>query len=95
MAEDRRKFNGGHKTAGRKPKADEQKLIEKLTPLAPAAHAALNSALQDNEPWAVKLFFEYFYGKPKQQVDVTTLGESVNTQQALNITVHQQPKSDE
>lgn len=94
MAEDKRKFNGGHKTAGRKAKADEQKLIEKLTPLQPAAHAALTSALEDNQPWAVKLFFEYFYGKPRQQVDVTSNGETVNTPTAIAVTVHT-PKTDE
>jgi hypothetical protein len=86
---------GESRGQGRKPKADEQKLIEKLTPMAPVAHAALQSALEDNEPWAVKLFFEYFYGKPRQRVDVTTNGESVNTQQALNITVHTPPNTDE
>ena len=94
MAEDRRKYNGGHKTAGRKPKADETKLIEKLTPLAPVAHAALTEALQNNEQWAVKLFFEYFYGKPRQQVDVTSLGESVNNPLPISVTVHT-AKSDE
>lgn len=94
MKEDRRKYNGGHSGSGRKSKAEEQKLIEKLTPLAPVAHAALNSALEDNQPWAVKLFFEYFYGKPRQQVDVTTGGETINALQPLAITVHT-PKSDE
>ncbi len=77
MAEDKRKYNGGHRTAGRKPKADEQKLIEKLSPLAPMAHQALKEALEANEQWAVKLFFEYFYGKPKQSVDVTTDGQAL------------------
>lgn len=94
MAEDKRKFNGGHKTAGRKAKADEQKLIEKLTPLQPAAHAALTTALEDNQPWAVKLFFEYFYGKPRQQVDVTSNGETVNMPTSIAVTVHT-PKTDE
>lgn len=94
MAEDRRKYNGGHKTAGRKAKADEQKLIERLTPLVDVAHKALSDALQANEQWAVKLFFEYFYGKPRQQVDVTTGGETINSPQPISITVNT-PKSDE
>lgn len=87
MKEDRRKYNGGHSGSGRKSKAEEQKLIEKLTPLAPVAHAALNSALEDNQPWAVKLFFEYFYGKPRQQVDVTTGGEKVNELKTISIEI--------
>ena len=64
--------------AGRPPKAEEQKLIEKLSPLEPIAFKALEQALKDNEGWAVKLFFEYKYGKPHQQVDVTTNNESLN-----------------
>jgi hypothetical protein len=94
LAEDKRKYNGGHKTAGRKPKADEQKLIEKLSPLAPMAHEALKTAIENNEQWAVKLFFEYFYGKPKQSVDVTTDGDKINTPQQIAITVHK-TESDE
>jgi len=67
---DKRKYNGGHPTnGGRKPKADEQKLIEKLTPLEPIAFKALDKALKDDQWWAVKLFMEYRYGKPKQTID--------------------------
>lgn len=66
---DGRKNNRGHKGSGRKPKADEQKLIERLTPLADAGYKALSNALKDEQGWAVKLFFEYMYGKPKQQIE--------------------------
>lgn len=66
---DGRKNNGGNKNAGRKPKADEQKLIERLTPLADDAYKALGKALKDEQGWAVKLFMEYMYGKPKQQIE--------------------------
>jgi hypothetical protein len=69
---DGRKNNGGHSTkgkAGRPPKADEQKLIETLKPLMPAAYKALESALKEEQSWAVKLAMEYFYGKPHQTVD--------------------------
>lgn len=77
---DKRKDNGGKREkAGRKPKADEQKLIEKLSPLASKAYKALENALTDQEGWAVKLFFEYMYGKPKQAVDVTSEGEKIQT----------------
>lgn len=69
---DGRKTNGGHSTkgrAGRKPKADEQQLVERLTPLSDDAYKALNNALKEEQEWAVKLFFEYLYGKPKQTID--------------------------
>ena len=75
---DRRKFNGGHSNGGRKPKAEEQKLIENLTPMNPLALKALNKAIKAEEQWAIKLFFEYFYGKPQQRVDVTSNGGDIN-----------------
>ena len=66
---DGRRNNGGNKNAGRKPKAEEQKLIEKLTPLESSAYKALKNALKDDQGWAIKLFFEYMYGEPKQQTE--------------------------
>ena len=75
---DGRKNNGGHSTkgrAGRKPKAEEQKLIEKLKPLEPKAFKALETALADKQNWAVKLYFEYVYGKPRETKDVTLITE--------------------
>jgi hypothetical protein len=68
---DRRRFNGGHSNGGRKSKAEEQKLVERLTPLEDKALKALDQALEDGKPWAVKMFFDYFYGKPIAKYDVT------------------------
>lgn len=70
--EDKRKHNGGHSNGGRKSKAEEQSLIEKLTPLEPLAFKALNDALNDGKDWAVKLFFQYNFGMPKQVVENNT-----------------------
>jgi hypothetical protein len=82
---DNRKANGGKREgAGRKPKAEEQNLVEKLTPLIPKGYKALESGLDDDQSWAVKLFFEYLYGKPKQSVDVTSGGDKIK-QQILSI----------
>ena len=76
---DKRINNGGaRKGAGRKSKAAEQKLIENLTPMNDMAVKSLEKGLEKKEQWAVKLFFEYFYGKPQQRVDVTTNDESIN-----------------
>ena len=59
---------GGYRPgSGRKPKVEEQALIEKLTPLEPIAFKALKDGLEKGERWAVKLFFDYMYGKPKEQ----------------------------
>ena len=76
---DNRANNGGKREgAGRKPKAEEQKLIESLTPMNKVALEALETCVKDKQGWAVKLYFEYFYGKPQQKVDVTTNDESLN-----------------
>ena len=71
--------HGGKRVgAGRKAKAEEQKLIENLTPMNPMALESLRKGLEKKEQWAVKLFFEYFYGKPQQRVDVTSNEETIN-----------------
>lgn len=71
--------HGGKRVgAGRKAKAEEQKLIENLTPMNPMALESLKKGLEKKEQWAVKLFFEYFYGKPQQRVDVTSNEETIN-----------------
>lgn len=63
------KRGGKRKGAGRKPKAEEQQLIERLSPLEDVALNALKIGLESDESWAVKLFMEYRYGKPKQQIE--------------------------
>jgi hypothetical protein len=77
---DKRKNNSGTigNKGGRPARSEEQKLIETLTPLQPKAMIAFNAGLQDGERWAVELFFKYFYGLPKQQIDHTTQGDKIN-----------------
>ena len=71
--------HGGKRAgAGRKAKAEEQKLIENLTPMNDIALESLKKGLEKKEQWADKLFFENFYGKPQQRVDVTTNDDSIN-----------------
>ena len=62
---------GVRKGQGRPAKAEEQKLIERLTPLSDDAYKALSDSLKDGQGWAVKLFMEYMYGKPKQSIEQT------------------------
>lgn len=77
---DGRRNNKGTKgnRGGRPSRSEEQKLIEHLTPMNGLALESLEKGLEKKEQWAVKLFFEYFYGKPQQRVDVTTNEESLN-----------------
>ena len=76
-------LGGAREGAGRKSKAEEQNLIEKLSPLEDLAFTALTSALKDGKDWAVKMYFEYMYGKPKQQTDITSMGEKI--QNVINL----------
>ena len=69
---------GKREGAGRKSKADEIKLIEKLTPIAPEAYKALEEGVRSGDFRYVQLFFNYYVGKPKETKDVTSNGETVN-----------------
>ena len=70
---------GKREGAGRKAKKDEQKLIERLSPMENLAHEKLKEAVTEGEQWAIKLYFEYMYGRPKQTMDVTTGGEKLTS----------------
>lgn len=78
MAEDGRRNNRGHAGSGRKSKAEEQQLIEKLSPMEATAHAKLKEAIDAGKDWAIKMYFEYMYGKPKQQTDITSGGSRID-----------------
>ena len=68
---DKRANNGGkRKGAGRKPKADEHKLIEKLNKYEDAALDILRDKVLEGHSWAIKLYMEYAYGKPTETKDV-------------------------
>lgn len=73
--EDRRKLNGGHPNSGRKSKAEEVALIEKLTPLEPLAFAALEKGLERGDFKFTQLFYNYYAGKPRETKDVTLISE--------------------
>src|SRR5687768_16661706 len=74
------KHGGAREGAGRKPKADELAIIEKLSPLEDEAFKQLEKGVKSGSFHFVKLFYEYIWGKPKQSVDLTTKGESMNKQ---------------
>ena len=68
---DGRRNNGGHKTAGRKSKAEEVNLIEKLSPLEDAAYIALKEGVERGDFKFVQLFYNYYAGKPRETKDIT------------------------
>ena len=68
----KRKYNWGKREgSGRKPKADEVQLIEKLTPLEPLAFDALEQGLKDKDFRYVQLYYNYYAGKPRETKDIS------------------------
>jgi hypothetical protein len=65
---------GARPGAGRKPKADEVALIERLSPLDGTAFALIETGLNNQDMSVLKLFMEYRFGKPKQSIDANVVG---------------------
>jgi hypothetical protein len=61
---------GKRQGAGRKAKADELNLIEKLTPLEDAAYQALKAGVEKGDFKYVQLFYNYYAGKPRETKDI-------------------------
>lgn len=81
---DGRKNNGGHSTkgrAGRKPKANEIKMIEAMDATLAPIEVWQKLAVRVNEgsDTAIKTWLSYRYGQPKQSMDHTTDGEKIET----------------
>ena len=57
--------------AGRKPKAEEVKLVERLSPLEDDALAALAEGVKSGDIKWVQLYLNYYLGKPKETKDIT------------------------
>jgi len=78
---DKRKNNGGARQgAGRKPKADEIKLIERLDSIIDKDEALskLGELVAKADIRALQLYLSYRYGKPKESIDL-------NSSEGLNI----------
>jgi hypothetical protein len=73
------KHGGARPNAGRKPKADELKLIEQMDAvLAPEeVWQKVASLCNQGDMQALKTWIEYRYGKAKQSVDLTSGGEKL------------------
>jgi len=71
--------NGGKREgAGRKPKADEVELIERLSPMDDLALQKLKEGVSSGDFKFIQLFMSYRYGRPKESKDITSNGESLN-----------------
>lgn len=68
------KRGGAREGAGRKPKADELKLIERLDAIIDSDEAikTLGNLVLKGDMRAVQLYMGYRYGKPKESVDINS-----------------------
>lgn len=72
--------NGGARPgAGRKPKIQEIKIIEQMDAVSVPSEIwkALLYKVKEGDTQAIKLWLSYRFGMPKQQLDITTNGESI------------------
>lgn len=88
MAEGRRgapKGNQNAKGHGRKPRSDEQQLIERLDNLIDQDKAieTLNRLMLKGDMRAIQLYFNYRYGKPKETVSASHTFEGFNISDVL------------
>ena len=75
MADDRRENGGARPGAGRKPKADEIKLIEQMDAVMVPLEVwqALAAKVESGDVQAQKTWLSYRYGMPKQMIEQTTI----------------------
>jgi hypothetical protein len=70
---------GKREGSGRKPKIQEVKLVEQMDAISVPSEIweALLFKCKQGDTQALKLWLAYRFGMPKQQVDITTNGESI------------------
>tara|TARA_B100000795_G_scaffold269357_1_gene258503 strand:+ start:1003 stop:1245 length:243 start_codon:yes stop_codon:yes gene_type:complete len=73
---DKRANNKGHTgKAGRKSKAEEIQMIERLSPLEPKAFEQLEKGIAEGNFKYVQMFYNYYAGKPKETKDISITSE--------------------
>lgn len=73
------KHGGARKGAGRLPKIKELELIERLDNIIESDDAInkLGDLIKQGNFNAIKLYFEYRFGKPKDSLDITSGDEKI------------------
>ena len=70
---------GGARHNEGRPKKDEVlKLVERLRPMEDIAFEALKAGVESGKFEFIKLYLEYYVGKPQDKVDITSDGEKIN-----------------
>lgn len=60
-------------------KARKEDMLIRLAGFTSHAHKQLELAVKQGKPWALKMYFDYFYGKP------TEMAKSGNAQPKINV----------
>jgi hypothetical protein len=60
----------GTKSSGRRAKEIDQQMIESLSVFTEDAYRVLGENINKGKFWAIKIWFERMYGKPKEYKDV-------------------------
>jgi hypothetical protein len=90
---DKRKENGGHSTKAKDGSIDKRKneyrdaLSEASTKqdVIDVINMIKKKAVKDQDTRAAQIFLEYYLGKPKDSLDITTNGDSI-TLPTINFT---------
>jgi hypothetical protein len=62
---------GGYRpNSGRKPKAEELRLVETLSPLEPLVLEHLQRGIEAMDFRFIKLYMQYYYGLPKRIIEL-------------------------
>ncbi len=74
---------GARPGAGRKPKADEQRMRDMVSPYIPEAISTVVNIMQNAEKEsdrlsASKLLIAYYAGQPPQHIDTTSDGKAIS-----------------
>jgi len=68
-------WGGKREGQGRKRRMEEHEIIEKLTPMAATAFAALSEKIAEKDMKAIQLFMQYFIGLPTQKIESKIEGQ--------------------
>ena len=61
----------GTKNSGRRAKEIDQQMLERLSVFTDDAYRVLGENIKKGKFWAIKIFFERMYGKPKEYKDLS------------------------
>ena len=61
----------GTKNSGRRAKEIDQQMLERLSVYTDDAYRVLGENIKKGKFWAIKIWFERMYGKPKEYKDLS------------------------